>query len=72
MEKENNRLNEPEDKSKTIHFFSSLDEMAEDNYKWLASLTPLQHLQNATAHIKQIFAEDLKRNPDLGTQLIFE
>ena len=61
-----------EKNNKPIHFFSSLDEQAEDNYKWLASLTPEQHLQNATAHIKQIFAKEIKENPDLGHQLRFE
>jgi hypothetical protein len=61
-------VKEPE----SIHFFSSLDEMAEDNYKWLASLTPEQHLHNALNHIKQIYAEELKRNPHLGNTLIFD
>ncbi len=56
----------------SIHFFSTFEEMAEDNYAWLATLTPEQHLQNAVAHIKQIYAEELRRNPDLGTELIFE
>jgi hypothetical protein len=46
--------------------------MAEDNYKWLASLTPEQHLHNALNHIKQIYAEELKRNPHLGNTLIFD
>lgn len=46
--------------------------MAEDNYKWLATLTPEQHLQNAVAHIKQIYAEELKHNTELGNQLIFD
>ena len=55
-----------------IHFFSSLEEQAEDNYKWLASLTPEQHLQNAVAHIKQIYAEELLLNPHLGNQLTFD
>lgn len=64
--------NTNEDSNQKIHFYASLDEMAEDNYKWLASLTAEQHLQNALAHIKQIFSEELKRNRGLGTQIIFE
>lgn len=68
-------MNEPDSKyektveNKSIHFFNSLDEMAEDNYAWLATLTPEQHLQNAVAHIKQIFAAELRLNPKLGTNL---
>ncbi|MCF8255465.1 MAG: hypothetical protein K9I36_07770 [Bacteroidia bacterium] len=61
-----------QDNNKEIHFFSSLDEQAEDNYRWLATLTPEQHLQNAVSHIKQIYAEELKQNPDLGKELIFD
>ena len=60
------------DNSKSIQFFSSLEEMEEDNYKWLSTLTPEQHLMNAVAHIKQIYAEELKRNPGLGTEIIFD
>ncbi|MEO8150340.1 MAG: hypothetical protein ABI723_22085 [Bacteroidia bacterium] len=57
---------------KDIHFFSSFEEMEEDNYKWLASLTPEQHLANATAFIKRIFAEELKKNPNLGNTLTID
>ena len=67
-----NNNSELDKNSKSIHFFTSLNEMEEVNYKWLASLTAEQHLQNAVVHIKQIFAEELKRNPNLGAQLIFE
>ncbi len=65
--------NSIENKNKLgIHFFSSFEEMAEDNYAWLAKHTPEQHLENAVAHIKQIYAEELLRNPHLGNELIFE
>jgi hypothetical protein len=57
---------------KSIQVFSSFDKQEEDNYKWLATLTPEQHLQNATALIKRIFAEDLRRNPKLGTKLTID
>jgi len=56
----------------SIHFFSSLDEMTEDNYKWLASITSEQHLHNALNHIKQIYAEELRQNPNLGTEIVFD
>jgi hypothetical protein len=55
---------------KSISIFNSLEEAEEDNYKWLASLTGEQHLQNAHALMKRIFAEDLKKNPTVGTKLI--
>ncbi len=58
--------------NRTVKFFSSFEEMEDDNYKWLATLTPEQHLQNATANIKRIFAEDLKKNPRIGNKIIFE
>ncbi len=58
--------------NKNITIFNSHVEMEEENYKWLASLTPEQHLQNATALIKRIFAEDLKNNPRIGNKLYFD
>lgn len=42
-----------------ISFFSSISEQEEEHYKWLASLTPEQHLQNAVANIKRIYAQEL-------------
>jgi len=56
--------------NKSITIFNSLEEAEEDNYKWLASLTGEQHLQNAHELMKRIFAEDLKKNPTVGTKLI--
>ncbi len=58
--------------NKTVRFFSSFEEMEDDNYKWLANLTPEQHLENATALIKRIFAEQLKTNPLIGNKIYFE
>ncbi|MCX6290962.1 MAG: hypothetical protein NT126_04290 [Bacteroidetes bacterium] len=58
--------------NKVMHFFSSLEDMEADNYQWLATLTPEQHLKNATALIKRIFADDLKKNPTIGIQLSFD
>jgi hypothetical protein len=57
------------DKGKSITIFNSFEEAEEDNYKWLASLTGEQHLQNAHELMKRIFAEDLKKNPTVGTKL---
>lgn len=58
------------DKGKSLTIFNSFEEAEEDNYKWLASLTGEQHLQNAHKLMKRIFAEDLKKNPTVGTKLI--
>ncbi|MEO5571437.1 MAG: hypothetical protein ABIT08_05170 [Bacteroidia bacterium] len=60
------------DDENTIHFFSSFEEQENDNYKWLATLTPVEHLQNATALIKRIFADDLKQHPVIGYNLIID
>ena len=54
-----------------ITFFNSLEEQENDNYKWLASLTPIQHLQHATELIKRVFAKELKQNPTLGNRIKF-
>ena len=55
-----------------ITIFSSLEEQENDNYKWLASLTPVQHLQYATELIKRVFAKELKQNPTLGNRIKFK
>lgn len=67
-------INYPElpSSNKNITIFNSHVEMEEENYKWLASLTPEQHLQNATALIKRIFADDLKKNPLIGNKLFID
>ena len=62
----------PTDNTKAVHVFSSFAELEEDNYKWLASLTPEQHLQNATALIKRIFADDLAKHHHPGNVLYFD
>ncbi len=48
-------------KDNSIHFFNSLEEMSDEHYKYLASLSPEEHLRNAVLHIQQIYAEELKR-----------
>ncbi len=55
-----------------VSFFSSFEDMEKDNYKWLASLTAEQHLENATSLIKRIFAADLKKHPHLGNKISFD
>ena len=54
-----------------IQFFNSLEEQENDNYKWLASLTPEENLYYATQLIKRVFAEELKQNPVLGNKIKF-
>ena len=41
--------------NKTLHIYNSFEEQEEDNYKWLASLTPEQHLHNAVKLIKRVY-----------------
>ena len=59
-------------KDNSIHFFNSLEEMSDDHYSYLATLSPEQHLQNALIHIKQIYADELLKNPDSGKEIIFD
>jgi hypothetical protein len=56
-------------KGKTLTIFNSFEEAEEDNYKWLASLTGEQHLINAVALIKRIYADDLKKHPKIGNKI---
>ena len=43
-----------------LTFFNSFEEMEEHDAKELSALSPLQHLKNATALIKKVFAKELK------------
>ncbi len=56
---------------KEIYFFNSLKEQEMDNYKWLASLSPIEHMQYGVENIKRIFADELRANPSLGVDLTF-
>jgi hypothetical protein len=67
-----NKAEEPRTAFKTIRFFNSFEEQEEDEIRWLASLSPEEHLRNTTSLIKRVFAEDLKRNPYIGTEIQFE
>ncbi len=58
--------------NKRITFFNSFEEQEKDNYAWLASLSPEQHLHYATQLIKRVFASELKTNPTLGNKIKFD
>jgi hypothetical protein len=62
---ENKELNEPSVSYQTknrIRFFNSFEEEAEDNYKYLASLSAEQHFRNAKNLIERVFSKNLKDN----------
>ncbi len=67
--KEQNKAKEPETVYKTIRFFDSFEEQEKAENKWLASLTPEQHLRNTTSLIKRAFAETLEKNPKINNDL---
>ncbi len=69
---EQNKAEEPEVPFKAIRIFSSFEEQKKEEIKWLAAQSPEQHLQNATSLIKRVFTEDLKRNPEIGSQIHFK
>ncbi|OFY86143.1 MAG: hypothetical protein A3F72_06735 [Bacteroidetes bacterium RIFCSPLOWO2_12_FULL_35_15] len=55
-----------------IQFHKSFEEQENDNYLWLKSLSPEQHLYYATQLIKRVFANELKQHPGLGNKIKFE
>ncbi len=59
-------------KDNSIHFFNSLEEMSDEHYSYLASLSPEAHLRNAVLHIQQIYAEELKMNKETPKEIIFD
>jgi hypothetical protein len=79
MSKEKNKVNEPQvgyhsgaADAPEISFFSSIQQQEDEHYKWLASLTPEQHLQHAVANIKRIYAKELSETPTPSKELRFE
>lgn len=44
-----------------ITFFNSFEEMNDADAREMASISPLQHLQNATELIKMFYANELKK-----------
>ncbi len=71
-EKDENRVEEPATAFNSIHVYNSFDEMEQDHLKWLASLSPEEHLQHATSLIKRVFAKQLEKYPELGKHITFD
>lgn len=46
---------------KTIHFFTSFEEMNEYDHREMAKFTPLERLQHITEFIKHAYADELKK-----------
>ncbi|MGE0638162.1 MAG: hypothetical protein AB7G44_07305 [Bacteroidia bacterium] len=67
-------VNEPQQAygEKEMMFFNSFEEQENDNYRWLATLTPEQHLNYTVQLIKRVYSEQLKENPKTGNTLIFD
>ncbi len=79
MSKEHNEVNDPQAgynqvavNAPEISFFASIQKQEEAHYKWLASLTPEQHLQHAVANIKRIYAKELSEQAEPPIELRFE
>lgn len=45
--------------------------MEEDELKWLSSNSPEEHLHHAVSLIKRVYAEELKNNPKIGSEIKF-
>lgn len=67
-------VNEPQQAygEKEMMFFNSFEEQENDNYRWLATLTPEQHLNYTVQLIKRVYSKELKENPSMGNELIFD
>lgn len=73
MQEDENQLNEPQAYYQSrmhVHVSHSLEEMNETTAKAMAALSPEQHLKNATAMIKHIYAEQLLK--PMNKKLTFE
>jgi hypothetical protein len=64
--KNKDELNEPEAtyNKNPIQSFSSFEESNEANAKQMAAMSPIEHLKNVTALIKQVYKEELKEPMD--------
>ncbi len=58
--------------SREMKFFNSFEEQENDNYKWLATLTPEQHLNYTVELIKRVYSKELKQHPKAGNKLVFD
>jgi hypothetical protein len=63
--KDQNSVNEPESSyiKPRIRFFGSFEEMNEADAAEMARMEGVQHLANATAMIKKIYAKELLKQP---------
>lgn len=57
---------------KHLYIFNSIEEMEQTELKWLAGLSPAEHLQNATSLISRIFSKELEKKPKIGRHIYFE
>jgi len=67
-----NKVREPETAIKTFRAFNSFEEMERDELRWLASLTPEQHLRHTIDLIKRVYADKLTQKPKIGKKLYFD
>lgn len=65
------KVKEPSISFKNFKAFNSIEEMEQDELKWLAGLAPEEHLQYTTSLIKRVFSEQLEKHPKIGTQIHF-
>lgn len=79
MDKSTNEDKPPEAKetsgiyqSKKIHFFNSIHDQEKENYEWLASLSPEEHMFHATELIKRIYVNELRGFPVIGNRIKFD
>lgn len=66
VKEQKNTLSEPEVsyRKNTLKTFASFEEADEENAKFMAGLSPREHLLNATERIKRIYQEELKKPMD--------
>ena len=75
---EENKASEPQpvynshSNQNDFKIFHSFQEAEDDNNKWLASLTPDQHLQNAVVLIKRLYSSQLASNTDSEAHFIID
>lgn len=63
MDEEKDKVEEPETtyQYKTIRFFSSFEEENEATAKMNAEISPVEHLQNVTGMVQQLYADKLRK-----------
>jgi hypothetical protein len=64
--------NQVEEPSVAFKIYPSFQEMEEDELKWLAGLSPKEHLQHTTSLIQRMFSKQLEEHPKLGTRIYFD